>query len=43
MIAGGLFVMDRKYFNELGKYDTQMDVSEYTLFELEHTVDFEMV
>ena len=26
MIAGGLFVMDKGYFDELGKYDTQMDV-----------------
>ncbi|CAG7721465.1 unnamed protein product, partial [Allacma fusca] len=26
MIAGGLFVMDRQYFIELGKYDVQMDV-----------------
>nr|CAB3248244.1 polypeptide N-acetylgalactosaminyltransferase 2 [Phallusia mammillata] len=26
MIAGGLFTMDRSYFNQLGKYDTAMDV-----------------
>jgi len=26
MIAGGLFVIERNYFNELGKYDTQMDI-----------------
>lgn len=26
MIAGGLFVIDRKYFETLGKYDMQMDV-----------------
>ena len=26
MIAGGLFSMDKSYFEELGKYDTQMDV-----------------
>ncbi|KAK0165728.1 hypothetical protein PV328_004227 [Microctonus aethiopoides] len=26
MIAGGLFVIDRGYFEKLGKYDTQMDV-----------------
>lgn len=26
MIAGGLFVIDRKYFDTLGKYDMQMDV-----------------
>ena len=26
MIAGGLFSMDKSYFNQLGKYDTQMDV-----------------
>ncbi|GAB6031111.1 Polypeptide N-acetylgalactosaminyltransferase 2 [Chamberlinius hualienensis] len=26
MIAGGLFVMDKSYFEELGKYDTMMDV-----------------
>lgn len=26
MIAGGLFSMDRKYFNKLGKYDMKMDV-----------------
>jgi polypeptide N-acetylgalactosaminyltransferase len=26
MIAGGLFVIERRYFNELGKYDTQMDI-----------------
>lgn len=26
MIAGGLFVIDKKYFEKLGKYDTQMDI-----------------
>lgn len=26
MIAGGLFVMDKAYFEHLGKYDTMMDV-----------------
>lgn len=26
MIAGGLFSMDRSYFNKLGKYDMKMDV-----------------
>ncbi|XP_013105881.2 polypeptide N-acetylgalactosaminyltransferase 2 [Stomoxys calcitrans] len=26
MIAGGLFVIDRAYFNKLGKYDMKMDV-----------------
>ncbi|KAG2468462.1 GALT2 acetylgalactosaminyltransferase, partial [Polypterus senegalus] len=26
MIAGGLFVMDKEYFEELGKYDMMMDV-----------------
>lgn len=26
MIAGGLFSMEKNYFNELGKYDLQMDV-----------------
>ena len=26
MIAGGLFSMDRDYFNKLGKYDEAMDV-----------------
>ncbi|XP_013180728.1 PREDICTED: polypeptide N-acetylgalactosaminyltransferase 2-like isoform X2 [Papilio xuthus] len=26
MIAGGLFSMDRQYFNKLGKYDMKMDV-----------------
>ena len=26
MIAGGLFVMNKKYFEKLGKYDMQMDV-----------------
>lgn len=26
MIAGGLFVMDKVYFEELGKYDMMMDV-----------------
>jgi polypeptide N-acetylgalactosaminyltransferase len=26
MIAGGLFVIERNYFNTLGKYDTQMDI-----------------
>ena len=26
MIAGGLFTMDKSYFEQLGKYDTAMDV-----------------
>lgn len=26
MIAGGLFVIDKEYFNKLGKYDMQMDI-----------------
>lgn len=26
MIAGGLFTIDRKYFEKLGKYDMQMDI-----------------
>lgn len=26
MIAGGLFVMDKEYFELLGKYDMMMDV-----------------
>lgn len=26
MIAGGLFMMDKFYFEELGKYDMMMDV-----------------
>ena len=26
MIAGGLFVMDKRRFDETGKYDTDMDI-----------------
>lgn len=26
MIAGGLFVIDRQYFQKLGSYDLQMDI-----------------
>lgn len=26
IIAGGLFSINREYFNELGKYDVQMDI-----------------
>ena len=26
MIAGGLFVIDSKWFDELGRYDMMMDV-----------------
>jgi len=26
IIAGGLFVIDRSWFNRLGKYDTAMDI-----------------
>lgn len=26
MIAGGLFVINRKYFEKLGKYDMMMDI-----------------
>lgn len=26
VIAGGIFVIDKSWFNHLGKYDTQMDI-----------------
>lgn len=26
MIAGGLFSVDKKWFEEIGKYDPQMDI-----------------
>lgn len=26
VIAGGIFVMDRSWFNRLGQYDTHMDI-----------------
>lgn len=26
MIAGGIFVMDKSWFNHLGQYDTHMDI-----------------
>ncbi len=26
MIAGGLFMIDRKYFDKIGKYDMDMDI-----------------
>lgn len=26
VIAGGIFVMDRSWFNHLGQYDTHMDI-----------------